>query len=166
MFHLKNKIAVITGGGSGIGRAIATLFAKQGATVHILELNEKAAEDAANQILTEGGQVVIHACTVAHQSEVKTAFDKIGKIDILINNAGVAHIGNAENTGEADFDRVFSVNVLEGNVHNGGRRSREDRSGGKAKPSHQLQSRFHGRAMWTKIVTTSNLTIPCAGRIF
>lgn len=111
MLSLKNKTAVITGGGSGIGRAIATLFAKQGAIVHILELNETAAKDAAEQIHTEGGQAATHSCNVANQNEVKTVFEHIGKFDILINNAGIAHIGNVENTSEADFERVFSVNV-------------------------------------------------------
>ena len=111
MLSLNNKIAVVTGGGSGIGRAIATLFAKQGAVVHIIELNEKTAEETVNQIITEGGQAKAHGCNVADQSNVKTVFGGIGQFDILINNAGVAHIGNAENTPEADFDRVFSVNV-------------------------------------------------------
>ena len=111
MFHLNNKTAIITGGGSGIGRAIATLFAKQGATVHIIELNENAAEDTVNQILTEGGQAKAHGCNVANQTEVKTVFERIGKFDILVNNAGIAHIGNVENTSEADFERVFNVNV-------------------------------------------------------
>jgi 2-keto-3-deoxy-L-fuconate dehydrogenase len=111
MLSLTNKTAVITGGGSGIGRAIATLFAKQGATVHILELSEFSAEDTVNQILTEGGIVEAHACNVAIQNEVKAVFEKIGTVHILVNNAGVAHVGNAENTAEADFDRVFSVNV-------------------------------------------------------
>ncbi len=111
MFQLTNKIAVITGGGSGIGQAIATLFAKQGATVHILELNEKAAEETVNHIHTEGGQAVGHACNVAIQNDVKVVFEKIGTVDILVNNAGIAHIGNVENTPEADFDRIFAVNV-------------------------------------------------------
>ncbi len=111
MLDLTNKTAIVTGGGSGIGRAIATLFAKQGATVHIIELNEKAAEETVKHIHTEGGQAVGHACNVVIQEEVKATFARIGKVDILINNAGVAHIGNAENTPEADFDRVFSVNV-------------------------------------------------------
>ena len=111
MLSLKNKTAVITGGGSGIGRAIATLFAKQGAIVHILELNETAAKDAAEQIHTEGGQAATHSCNVANQTEVKTVFEGIGKFDILVNNAGIAHIGNVENTSEADFERVFNVNV-------------------------------------------------------
>ena len=84
---------------------------KQGATVHILELNEAAAKDAAEQIHTEGGQAATHSCNVANQNEVKTVFERIGKFDILVNNAGIAHIGNVENTSEADFERVFNVNV-------------------------------------------------------
>ena len=118
MFSLKNKIAVITGGGSGIGQAIALLFARQGAFVHILELTEIGAANTLKQIYTdlsrnnqEGGQAVSHVCNVANQSQVKAVFDSIGTIHILVNNAGIAHIGNAENTTEEDFDRVFSVNV-------------------------------------------------------
>ena len=111
MLSLKNKIAVVTGGGSGIGRAISTLFARQGAMVHIIELSENAAKDALEQIYTEGGNAVVHPCNVAIQNDVKAVFERIGNIHILVNNAGVAHIGNVENTSEADFDRVFSVNV-------------------------------------------------------
>ena len=111
MLSLNNKIAVVTGGGSGIGRAISTLFAKQGATVHILELNGDAAKDAVEQIHAEGGQATAHGCNVAIQSEVKAVFESIGKVDILVNNAGIAHVGNIENTSEADFDRIYMVNV-------------------------------------------------------
>jgi 2-keto-3-deoxy-L-fuconate dehydrogenase len=111
MFELTNKIAVVTGGGSGIGCAIATLFARQGATVHILELSESLAADALKQVHTEGGQAVFHSCNVTLQNEVKAVFEAIGKVDILVNNAGIAHVGNVENTSEIDFDRVFSVNV-------------------------------------------------------
>jgi NAD(P)-dependent dehydrogenase (short-subunit alcohol dehydrogenase family) len=111
MFDLSNKIAVVTGGGSGIGLAITQLFAKQGAIVHILELNETAALEAAKGIMASGGKAVAHACNVALQSEVDAVFESIGLLDILVNNAGIAHIGNVENTSEADFDRLFSVNV-------------------------------------------------------
>ncbi|MBL7816622.1 MAG: glucose 1-dehydrogenase [Saprospiraceae bacterium] len=111
MLSLKNKIAIVTGGGSGIGRAIATLFAKQGAVVHIIELNESAAKDAVEQIHTEGGHAMTHSCNVAIQNEVKTVFERIGQFDILVNNAGIAHVGNVENTSETDFERVFNVNV-------------------------------------------------------
>lgn len=111
MFKLTDKSAVITGGGSGIGRAIALLFAKQGASVHIIELNETAAAEVAAEIKAAGGTASAYACNITSQAEVKNAFSQIDKIDILINNAGVAHIGNAENTGEADFERVYNVNV-------------------------------------------------------
>jgi 2-keto-3-deoxy-L-fuconate dehydrogenase len=111
MFDLNNKIAVITGGGSGIGQAIAVLFAKQGATVHVLELTEAAGLDTKKSIDTEGGVCTVHPCNVAEQAAVLAVFDTIGPLDILVNNAGIAHIGTVETTAEADFDRVVSVNV-------------------------------------------------------
>jgi NAD(P)-dependent dehydrogenase (short-subunit alcohol dehydrogenase family) len=111
MFSLQNKKAVVTGGGSGIGKAIAALFAKQGAEVHIIELTEESAKDAVTEISAAGGKVFSHACNVASQQEVLATFEKIGNINILINNAGIAHVGKVETTPEADFDRVMSVNV-------------------------------------------------------
>jgi NAD(P)-dependent dehydrogenase (short-subunit alcohol dehydrogenase family) len=111
MFELKNKKAVVTGGGSGIGRAIATLFARQGAVVHILDISEAACAEAVQEIREAGGQVLAHACDVARQEAVHATFAAIGAIDILINNAGIAHIGKADTTSEQDFDRVISVNV-------------------------------------------------------
>ena len=112
MFSLKNKTAVITGGGSGIGQAIAVLFAKQGANVHILELSEEDTKDTLNRIHTEGGGTcTIHPCNVSDQEAVLAVFEKIRHVDILVNNAGIAHIGNIENTSEADMDRIISVNI-------------------------------------------------------
>jgi len=111
MFDLSNKIAVITGGGSGIGQAISLLFARQGATVHILELSTEAGQQTARLMQSEGGQVLVHSCNVADQKRVSEIFKQIGRVDILVNNAGVAHIGNAENTSEADFDRIFQINI-------------------------------------------------------
>lgn len=111
MFSLQNKIAVVTGGGSGIGKAISALFAKQGATVHILELTDESAKDALNEIKADGGKVFSHACNVANQQEVIATFEKIGAINILVNNAGIAHIGKVDTTPEADFDRIMNVNV-------------------------------------------------------
>lgn len=111
MFSLQNKKAVVTGGGSGIGKAIASLFAKQGAEVHIVELTEESAKEAVAEITAAGGKVFSHACNVANQPEVLATFEKIGNINILINNAGIAHVGKVETTPEADFDRVMSVNV-------------------------------------------------------
>lgn len=111
MFSLQNKKAVITGGGSGIGRAIATLFAKQGAEVHIIDLTIESAQEAVDTIKQLGGKVFSHACNVANQKEVVDAFEKIGNINILINNAGIAHVGKVDTTPEGDFDRVMQVNV-------------------------------------------------------
>jgi 2-keto-3-deoxy-L-fuconate dehydrogenase len=111
MFSLKGKTAVITGGGSGIGRAIAELFAKQGAQVHIIELNAEAAAESVQQIQAQEGTANAHGCDVSSQQQVAEVFYQIGKIDILVNNAGIAHIGKADTTSEEDFTRVFEVNV-------------------------------------------------------
>lgn len=115
MFTLENKIAIVTGGGSGIGKSISLLFAKQGAKVYMLELNAAAAQEVIREIKAAGGNAAFIVCNVADQAAVKAAFDQIydqeGKIDILINNAGIAHIGDVLTTSEEDFDKVYQVNV-------------------------------------------------------
>jgi len=111
MFSLQGKQAVVTGGGSGIGRAIATLFARQGATVHLIELTAEAARETAETIRQEGGTTHVYAADVSQQGRVREVFEAIGRVDILVNNAGIAHVGSVENTPEADFDRVYGVNV-------------------------------------------------------
>jgi 2-keto-3-deoxy-L-fuconate dehydrogenase len=114
-FSLKNKIAVVTGGGSGIGRAVALCFAEQGATVCIIELNSKSADETAQIILSGDGQASRYPCDVTKQSEVIATVQEIihehHRIDILVNCAGIAHIGKLETTNEADFERLFQVNV-------------------------------------------------------
>jgi len=111
MFQLDRKIAVITGSGSGIGKAIALLFAKQGAEVHLVDLNEEALNATAGEIKKENGSAVPHVCDVTLQQQVKELFKSIGKIDILVNSAGVSHIGTVDTTNEEDFDRLYKVNV-------------------------------------------------------
>lgn len=113
-FSLDNKTAIVTGGGSGIGKAISKTLAAQGAYVHILELNIDNAKITKSEIENEGGSAEVHQCNVANQEDVVKVINAIsekGAINILINNAGIAHIGNVENTPEADLDRVYSVNV-------------------------------------------------------
>lgn len=111
MFSLQNKKAVVTGAASGIGKAIAVLFAKQGAQVHLLDMNEEGLATAVAEITNAGGNAVAHALRVDVQADVKTVFEKIDGLDILINCAGISNIGKADTTGEADFDKVINVNV-------------------------------------------------------
>ena len=111
MFELKGKKAVVTGGGSGIGKAIAMLFAQRGAQVHLLDISEAAGAQVARDIREEGGQATAHGCDITHQADVHACLDAIGPLGILVNNAGIAHVGKACNTAEEDFDRVMSVNV-------------------------------------------------------
>lgn len=111
MFSLKNKKAVITGAASGIGKAIAVLFAKQGAQVHLLDMNEEGLTTAVSEINNDGGTATAHALKVDSQQEVKTVFEKINGLDILVNCAGISNIGKAATTSEADFEKVFNVNV-------------------------------------------------------
>jgi NAD(P)-dependent dehydrogenase (short-subunit alcohol dehydrogenase family) len=111
MFCLKEKIAVVTGGGSGIGKAVAILFARQGAEVHVIDRNEEACDTTIKGIQQANGKAFTHASDVTIQQQVKNVFNEIGKVDIVVNSAGISHIGNLESTTESDFDRVYSVNV-------------------------------------------------------
>ncbi len=111
MFSLKNKTAVITGAGSGIGKAVAEVFAKQGAIVHVVDLNEQNADETVASITTNGGKAFAHNGDISNQQQVKKIFEKIGPLNILVNCAGIAHIGKADTTTDEDFTRVFNVNV-------------------------------------------------------
>ncbi len=114
MISLKNKVSVITGGCSGIGKAIATKFAAAGSQVHILDKNVDNALFLVNEIADTGGKVEIHQCDVSIQKDVIKVMQKISvlhPIDILVNNAGIAHVGNLENTSEENMDLLYSVNI-------------------------------------------------------
>ncbi|MCK8493271.1 SDR family oxidoreductase [Spirosoma sp. RP8] len=114
MFSLNNKTALVTGGASGIGLAISQAFAEAGATVHILEINQDLANQVADDIKASGGRAEAHAIDVSNQAQVVDLIGQIasqGPIHILVNNAGVAHVGKADTTDEADFERIFRINV-------------------------------------------------------
>lgn len=111
MLNLINKKAVITGGSSGIGKSIAVLFAQQGALVYILDMNEAAADATVDEIRSSNGECVFLNCNVTNTAEVANAFKEIGPHDILVNCAGISHIGKADTTSEEDFDRVVNVNI-------------------------------------------------------
>lgn len=113
-FSLRGKTSAVTGGGSGIGRAIALRFASAGSHVCILDLNLAEADKVVREIEQSGGSAAASVCDVTDQSGVQKAFDAIfqkSRIHILVNNAGVSYIGSAETTSEADFDRTMRVNV-------------------------------------------------------
>ena len=111
---LQGRRAVITGGASGIGLAIAKAFAREGAPVLILDLNAAGAQAAVEAIQAAGGDAEAHICDVSDASSVRKTFDGIfarGPVKILVNNAGVAHVGTVASTNEDDFDRLMRINV-------------------------------------------------------
>lgn len=115
MFSLKGKTALVTGAGSGIGKAIAELFAMQGALVLVADLNEGAAHDTVSKIQAASGQAIALVVNVADQAQLKLAIegaiDQVKRIDILVNSAGISHIGKLDTTAESDFDRIVQVNI-------------------------------------------------------
>lgn len=114
LFSLENKTAVVTGGASGIGEAISKAFAGQGADVHILEFNADNGERVVGEIVAKGGKATFHACDVSNNAQVAEIISAIGAdkyINILVNNAGIAHVGNLEGTAVDDMDRIYNVNV-------------------------------------------------------
>lgn len=111
MFDLTGKNAVVTGGGSGIGRAVCLLFARQGAIVHVVDINEAQAKETVQLINDAGGEAYARICDVTQQQQVIELYKQIGLIHILVNNAGISHIGKADTTSEEDFDKIFRVNV-------------------------------------------------------
>lgn len=116
-FHgsrLAGKAAIITGAASGIGQAIAQRFAEEGALVSLVDIQEEPARNTAREIVKCGGKASPHVCDVANQPSVIALFERLSSehpIDILVNSAGVSHIGKLESTSEADFNRIFQINV-------------------------------------------------------
>lgn len=113
--RLDGKTSIITGGGSGIGKAIARRFAEEDARVALLEINAEVGEETAREIEADGGTAAFFECDVSEWSEVRASFqdvvDQFGGLDILINNAGIAHVGTVEETTVEEFDEVYDVNV-------------------------------------------------------
>ncbi len=109
------KTVVVTGAGSGIGRAIAERFASHGAHAAVLDIDPDAARETAGRIGEQGGRASAHACDVADVVAVERAVEGVvadrGRVDALVNNAGVASIGRLTETDGDELDRVYRVNV-------------------------------------------------------
>lgn len=116
MFRLDGKTALVTGGGSGIGREISLLFGIQGATVAIGDINEDAAAKVAEEIATAGGEAFAIRLDVTSQESAQSVLadiiDRTGRIDVLVNNAGIGMVGNLIETSEEDFQRLIGVNIM------------------------------------------------------
>jgi NAD(P)-dependent dehydrogenase (short-subunit alcohol dehydrogenase family) len=116
MFSLQGKTAIITGAGSGIGAAIARVFASRGATVAVAEIDRAKADGTVAEITRAGGTAVAHQCDVTQPDSVAALFRAVTgehpRLDILVNNAGIAHVGTIEQTTPDDMDRLYRVNVF------------------------------------------------------
>jgi NAD(P)-dependent dehydrogenase (short-subunit alcohol dehydrogenase family) len=111
---IKGKVALITGGGSGIGEAIARLFAAQGANVYIADVAAEAAQRVASDLIAQDYVAEPLMLDVAEETQARDALDQIatmGRLDILVNNAGVSHVGNILETSLDDWERVMRVNA-------------------------------------------------------
>jgi NAD(P)-dependent dehydrogenase (short-subunit alcohol dehydrogenase family) len=112
---LKNKVALITGGASGIGRATALLFAREGAAVAVADLDEAGGQETVRQITRGGGRAIFVLCNVTENANCKRAVrftvEELGSLDILVNNAGIIRRSTIIDTTEEEWDRVMAVNV-------------------------------------------------------
>ncbi len=112
VFDLTGKQAVVTGGGSGIGKAICESLTNQGASIFLLDYNADQGSAVAAAINKSGGEAVFIQCDVSNEQSVQDAINQVSEeIDILVNNAGIAHVGTVETTSSEDFQRVYDVNV-------------------------------------------------------
>jgi len=109
--HTEKPIAVVTGAGSGIGRATALQLATDGYDVRIFELSAEAAGETLDLLQKAGGTGAIQTVDVSNTESVRAAFAGLPRLDVLVNNAGIAHIGNVLNTTPEDLDRLYQINV-------------------------------------------------------
>jgi len=115
MFRLQNKIALVTGSGSGIGASIADTFAKAGAFVFVTDLDEKSGRQTAEKITAQNGRAEFQPLDVTSEENCRrvaqTVHSSKGRLDVLVNNAGIGHVGTMLQTTGADLDRLYAVNV-------------------------------------------------------
>jgi NAD(P)-dependent dehydrogenase (short-subunit alcohol dehydrogenase family) len=110
-FGLQSKTALVTGAGSGIGKAIAELFAAQGAGVVVVDRDKDAGRATVDAIKAAGGSAELAVVDVADEGAVLGLERRLPPVHVLVANAGIGHVGDLENTGAADLDRLYAVNV-------------------------------------------------------
>lgn len=114
MVNKTTKIALVTGGGSGIGQSICLRLALKGLKVIVVDLEMTTALETVKQITEQGGVAEAYQLDISNHQDVNSVFQGIIKqhpIDILVNNAGIAHVGNIQQTKESDLDNLYKVNV-------------------------------------------------------
>ncbi len=111
MFDLTGKVALVTGAGSGIGRAIAQRFAQAGALVHVADIDAVGGAETVELVTATGGRAEFIALDVADEATAGALASRLGALDILVNNAGIGHVGTILQTTGADLDRLYRVNV-------------------------------------------------------
>lgn len=113
--RLRDKVALITGAGSGIGKASARLFAKEGAKLVIVDVDQANGKQVADDLNASGSEACFVAANVSlaedAQNAINRAVERFGQLDILFNNAGVSSVGDVAETSPEEWDRVFAVNV-------------------------------------------------------
>jgi NAD(P)-dependent dehydrogenase (short-subunit alcohol dehydrogenase family) len=117
MFSLKNKVAIVTGASSGIGSAIADIFAKSGALVYVADCNEAGGSEVVSKIVKQGGLSKLSVLDVTNEAECQALVKRVlaensGRCDVLVNNAGIGHVGTILTTEPADLQRLWQVNLL------------------------------------------------------
>lgn len=113
--NFKDKVVLITGAGSGIGRKTAIMFAERGAKVAVNDISEERGKETVEMIKSNGGEAIFILGDISISSEaeriVKETIGTFGRLDILVNNAGIVLAGKVENTSEEDFDKTMAINV-------------------------------------------------------
>ncbi len=115
LFSLKNKVAIVTGGAKGIGEGIGKIFARLGANVNLLDIDDENGEKVRDAIIEGDGKAYFYHCDLTKHKVVgevfQTIYDQEGNLDILVNNAGIGFIGDVEHTTEKDMQRLYDVNI-------------------------------------------------------
>lgn len=111
MLNFSSDTIIVTGGASGIGAAISEKFGIYNGTVYILDIDKEKGTTFADKLTQRGFKVFYEYCDITDVPSVREIFDSIPKVDVLVNNAGISHIGTIETTSASDFDKIFRINV-------------------------------------------------------